>query len=366
MLNKILTGSLIFFSIIFSNHLCAQDFESQINEAVKPLLDGNKNLGIAVGVFDINAEYPRMFFYGRTNKEANIKPDENTVFEIGSITKTFTTTMLVMLERDGKIKINDPVQNYLPDGVTIHNFSSTEYIKVLHLATHTSGLPRLPDNLTLNPKMDNRDPYKNYGTTELYSFVNNYIPIREPGIRYEYSNVGMGLLGNLITKASGMTYDNMLHSYLLDSLGMASTGITLNSDMTKNLAKGYDEKGEPAGLWNMNALEGAGGIRSTLKDMLIYLAFQMGKTGKLSFKDGLTQMQKRRFETGMDNIYIGLGWHISETGNGKEVIWANGGTGGYRSFIAFIPELQSGVVVLTNQANDVDGVGMQILKYTNR
>lgn len=366
MFRKILTISLIFISLIFSQNMCAQDLESQINEAVKPLLDGNKNLGLAVGVFDVNGEYSRSFFYGRTNKEENIKPNENTVFEIGGLTNTFTTTMLVMLERDGKMKINDPVQNYLPDSVTIHNFTSKEIVKVLHLATNTSGLPRVPTNLATNPKMDAKDPYKNYNVNDLYYFVNNFILENEPGTRYVYSNLGMGLLGHLMTRASGMTYDNMLHTYLLDSLGMTSTGITLSPEMTKNLAKGYDNKGEPTGLWNMNSLEGAGGVRSTLKDMLAYLAFQMGKTDKLAFKDGLNLMQKRRFETGMDNIYAGLGWNISETGNGKQVIWIDGGTGGYRSFIAFIPELQSGVVVLSNQANDVDGVGMQILKYTNR
>ncbi len=366
MLRKLQIVLLFLFLTISSRSLSAQDLEAQINDAVKPLLDGNKNLGIAVGVFDINAEYPRMFFYGKTNKEENIKPNENTIFEIGSITKTFTTTMLVMLERDGKMKINDLVQVYLPDSVTIHNFTSIEHIKVLHLATHTSGLPRLPNNLMNNPKTDLRDPYKNYSVNDLYFFINNYILEREPGTRYEYSNLGMGLLGHLMTRASGMTYENLLHKYILDSLGMTQTGITLSPEMTKNLAKGYTEKGEPSGLWNMNVLEGAGAIRSNLKDMMTYLAFHMGKTDKLDFKDGLTLMQKRRFETGMDNIYIGMGWHISETGGGKQVIWHDGGTGGYRSFIAFLPELQSGVVVLTNQANDVAGVGMEILKYTNR
>jgi serine-type D-Ala-D-Ala carboxypeptidase/endopeptidase len=366
MLKKFLILLIVTAGVFNSYKTSSQDLESQVNEIVKPLLDGNKNLGIAVGVFDINAEYPRMFFYGRTNKEENIKPNENTIFEIGSITKTFTTTMLVMLERDGKMKINDLVQVYLPDSVTIHNFTSTEHIKVLHLATHTSGLPRLPGNLMLNPKTDPKDPYKNYTVNDLYYFINNYILEREPGTRYEYSNLGMGLLGHLMTRASGMTYENMLHKYILDSLGMTGTGITLTPEMQKNLAKGYTEKGEPSGLWNFNVLEGAGAIRSNLKDMLTYLAFQMGKTDKLDFKDGLALMQKRRFETGMDNIYIGMGWHISETGSGKQVIWHDGGTGGYRSFIAFIPELQSGVVVLSNQANNVDGVGMQILKYTNR
>lgn len=362
---KKLIAVLFVTGLLFPYFSFSQDMESKVNEVVKPLLDGNKNLGLAIGVFDINAEYPRMFFFGKTNKEDNKKPDENTVFEIGSITKTFTTTMLVMLERDGKIRVNDPVQNYLPDSVTIHNFTSSEIVKILHLATHTSGLPRLPDNL-FTAKTIAKDPYKNYTTSDLYFFVNNYILPREPGTRYEYSNLGVGLLGHLLTRASGMTYDQLLHKYIVDSLGMTMTGVAMNPDMQKNLAKGYDEKGEPSGSWNFDVLEGAGAIRSTLKDMMSYLAFQMGKTDKLNFKEGLQLMQKRRFETGMDNVYIGLGWHISETSGGKQVIWHDGGTGGYRSMIAFLPELQTGVVVLTNQANDVSGIAMEILRYTNR
>lgn len=365
MLKKIL--SIIIISAVFSPYyIYSQDLEAKINEVVKPLLDGKKNLGLAIGVFDIGSEYPRMFFYGKTNKEDNVKPDENTVFEIGSITKTFTTTMLVMLERDGKIKINEPVQTYLPDSVTIHNFSSNQPVKILHLATHTSGLPRLPGNLMLDAGTDPKDPYKNYHVNNLYSFVNTYILPNEPGTHYEYSNIGMGLLGHLLTRASGMTYEQLLHKYIVDSLGMTMTGVTMTPEMQKNLAKGYDEKGEPSGNWNFDVVEGAGAIRSNLKDMMSYMAFHMGKTEKLDFKDGLQLMQKRRFETGLDNIYIGLGWHISETSGGKQVIWHNGGTGGYRAMIAFMPELQTGVVVLTNQANDVDGIAMEILKYTNR
>ncbi len=368
MLRKIFPA-LIFTILIFSQSvspgLSSQELEAKVNEAVKPLLDGNKNLGIVVGVFEANT-YPKMYFFGKTNKEDNKLPDENTVFEIGSITKTFTATMLVMLEREGKMRINDPVQNYLPDSVTIHNFTSTEIVKVLHLATHTSGLPRLPGNLMTAPKVNTKDPYKNYTANDLYYFVNNYILEREPGTTYEYSNLGMGMLGHLMARASGTTYENMLHKYILDSLGMTQTAITLTPEMQKNLAKGYTEKGEPSGLWSFNVLEGAGAIRSNLKDMLTYLAFQMGKTDKLDFKEGLALMQKRRFETGMNNIYAGLGWSISETGAGNQVVFQSGATGGYKSFIAFIPELQTGVVVLSNQANDVDGVGMEILKYTSR
>ena len=115
-----------FLALLFTHFSFSQDLEAKLEEIVKPLLDGKKNLSIAIGLYDVNSETPRTFFYGKVSKEDSSKPNEYTVYEIGSITKTFTTTMLVMLERDGKMKINDPVQNYLPEGVTIHNFSRVE------------------------------------------------------------------------------------------------------------------------------------------------------------------------------------------------------------------------------------------------
>lgn len=360
------------FAILFTNISFSQDLESKLAEIVKPLLEGKKNMSIAIGLYDVNSETPRQFFFGKVSKDDSGKPNEYTVYEIGSITKTFTTTMLVMLERDGKLKINDPVQNYLPEGVTIHNFISTEPLKLLHLATQTSGLPRMPANLMMNEKTDPKNPYKNYGEQDLNIFINNYIPESEPGTNYLYSNLGMGLLGHLMTRASGKSYEELLHYYLVDSLGMTMTGTKLSPEMTKNLAKGYNEKGEPTSGWDFDALAGCGAIRSNISDMTKYLAFQMGKTDgehssyKLDFKEYLTLMQKRRFETNIPNTAIGMAWHISETMWDRTVIWHNGGTGGYRSFLGFIPETNTGIVVLSNQANDVDGVALEILKYLNR
>jgi len=356
----------ILTALLFTNITFSQDLEAKLNELIKPLLDGKKNMSMAVGLFDVNSETPRMFFFGKVSKEDPSKPNENTVYEIGSITKTFTTTMLVMLERDGKLKINDPVQNYLPEGTTIHNFSSTAPLKLYHLATQTSGLPRLPVNMVMNKDMDVNNPYKKYGEAELLNFANNYIPEYEPGTKYLYSNAGFGLLGYAMERASGKTYEELLKSYIADSLGMTMTSTIINTDMEKNLAKPYNEKGEPAFNWDFDVMEGAGAIKSNMSDMVKYLAFQMGKTEKMEYNEGLKLIQTRRFETDIPNTAIGLGWHISETMWDRTVIWHDGGTGGYRSFMGFIPETNTGVVVLSNQANDVTGTAMEILKYLNR
>lgn len=360
-----MSNKLLIFIIFLPVYIFTQDIETEVNSIVQPFIESNKNTGISVGFFEAGSDEPKMFFYGRVRKEDSVKPNENTVYEIGAITKTFTAAMLMMLAREGKMQITDPAQNYLPEMVTIHNFTSTEHIKLMHLVTHTSGLPRLPANFTA--KISNTDdPYKNYTSDDLNTYINNYILEREPGTRYEYSNLGFGLLGGLLTKASGLTYENMLKQYITDSLGMTSTGISLKGDMTKNIAKGYSEKGEPRGLWSAGIFEGAVGIKSTIKDMMKYLSFNMGKTEVLDFKESALVMQKRRFETNSPNIFIGMAWHISETSDGYQVIWHDGGTGGFTGFIAFMPEKNVGVVVLTNQASSVDEVGIKILKALNK
>lgn len=348
--------------VVVSSYTFSQGLDTIINGIAQPLVDGKKNLSISIGLFEAGADLPKTFFYGRTSKDDSLKPNENTTFEIGSVTMTFTATILMMLAREGKMQINDLVQNYLPDSVTIHNFTSTEHIKLMHLVTHTSGLPRLPSNLFADKKSDPRNPYAHYTLGDMYVFINNHILDYEPGTKYIFSNFGMGLLGHLMMRKTGKTYEELLHYYILDSLGMNGTGIKLTPEMNKNLAKGYTEKGEPAQLWDFGVLEGAGAVLSNMKDMLKYLAFHMGKTDAMDFKESAKIMQKRRFETDMANVYIGMAWQISETSDGRQVIWNSGGTGGYMSFIAFMPETGTGVVVLTNQASSIDEVGIKVLK----
>jgi CubicO group peptidase (beta-lactamase class C family) len=352
----------ILLSII---NIYSQGLESEIESLVKPLIDSKKNKSIAIGVYDIDSQTPRYFFYGSISSENPNKPNENTVFEIGSITKTFTAALLLMMERDGKIKVNDLVQNYLPKDVTLHQFSSNTQMKISHLVTHTSGLPRLPNNL-FNAKAELKNPYKNYSAQDLYYFLNNYIPEYEPGTKFLYSNLGFGLLGHILTLSSAKTYNELLKYYITDSLGMSMTSVNISDEMKKNLAPGYNEKQEPAVNWDFDVMEGAGAIKSNISDMMKYLAFQLGRNDELDFKEGLKLMHTRRFETEIPNTAIGISWFISETGGDRTVIWHNGKTQGYASFIGFIPETNCGVAVLSNQANDVDNIGLGILKYINR
>ena len=142
---------------------------------------------------------------------------------------------------------------------------------------------------------------------------------------------------------------------------MTMTSTKMNAEMQKNLAKAYNEKGEPTLNWDFDALAGCGAVKSTLSDMTKWLAFQMGKTDKLEFKEYLKMMQTRRFETDVQNTAIGMGWHISETMWDRTIIWHNGGTGGYRSWAAFVPGRDVRVVVLATDARPADRLGQDLV-----
>ncbi|MBC5809797.1 MAG: serine hydrolase, partial [Candidatus Eremiobacteraeota bacterium] len=212
---------------------------------------------------------------GSTGGSASL--DADTVFEIGSITKTFTATVLADMVRRGEVALDDPIEKYLPAGSTGPTFNGA-HVTLLDLATQSSGLPRMPTNFA----PANRDnPYVDYAQPQLYGFLGSYQLTRAPGSKYEYSNVGFGLLGQLLANRVKTTYEALVQARLLAILAMTSTGITLSPAMREHLAPGRDVDGNPAGNWDLGALAGAGAIRSSMRDMLKYLAANMNGSGPI-------------------------------------------------------------------------------------
>jgi CubicO group peptidase (beta-lactamase class C family) len=257
------------------------------------------------------------------------------VFEIGSITKVFTSTLLAQMATEGKIilssKINDHTGVPLKDNVAI---------SFQQLANHTSGFPRLPSNL-LFFAVDPKNPYKDYDEKKLNEFLTNELKLsQDPGKKYEYSNVGAGLLGHLLTKVSGKSYEELLQDRIFTKLGMLNS-TTLRSKVQNKLVKGLNAQGEEAPNWDLNVLMGAGGILSTSEDL--------SKFAQAQFDESNESMKLTRLKTFDINndLSIGLGWHISKR-EGREIHWHNGGTGGYRSALALNVLQKNAVIVLSN------------------
>lgn len=311
--------------------------------------------GIVVGVIEPAGR--RVVAYGTLAKDDPRPIDGDTVFEIGSATKVFTSLLLADMARRGEVSLSDPVAKYLPSSVTVPQRGGRQ-ITLADLATHTSGLPRLPSNLA--PK-NPADPYADYTVEQLYAFLSTVQLTRDIGSKYEYSNLGAGLLGHVLALRAKTDYATLVRTRILDPLGMKNTAVTLTPAMAKRLAHGHDAAGEPVSGWSLPTLAGAGALHSTASDLLRFLAANLGYT-ESPLAPAMRSMLAERRDTGVAGLQIALAWHVFVR-NGREIVWHNGGTGGYRSWMGFDPKTRTGVVVLTNVSTQTGGddIGLHLL-----
>src|SRR5438105_3112112 len=277
-------------------------------------------------------------------------PNGDTVYEIGSITKTFTATLLAQEILSSRVSLDTPVSKLLPD-FTLPSRDGKQ-ITLGEIATQHSGLPRLPSNLL--PK-DSANPYADYDTAKLKAFLADYKLPRDPGASYEYSNLAFGLLGYAVAQSNHTTYGELMARQIFAPLGMSMSGTSFTDAMRAHLARGHDESGKPTSNWDLDALVGAGAIRSTANDMLRYLKANMGRR-HTPLEAAMKFAQQPRADVGK-GMRIGLAWMTSDKG----IIWHNGGTGGYRSFMGFTADGRHGVVILTNTAAEPDDLGFAVL-----
>jgi CubicO group peptidase (beta-lactamase class C family) len=314
--------------------------------------------GVAAVVGVVDAEGRRFVGFGPRVKGDPGQVDADTVFEIGSMTKVFTGLLLAEAVRRGEVALDEPIQRLLPASVHAPERDGRA-ITLLDLATHTSGLPRLPSNL--KPK-DPLNPYADYTVEDLYAFLNGYRLTREPGSQYEYSNLGGGLLGQLLARRAGVNYETLARTRITAPLGMRSTAITLSPALQARMAQGYNARLEPTPNWDIPALAGAGGLRSTAADIATFLAAELGFEAT-PLKPAMDAQLVPRRPGPAPNTQTALAWLVTTTSSGRQIVWHNGGTGGFRTFMGFDPAARVGVVVLTNAATarGGDDIGFHLL-----
>jgi CubicO group peptidase (beta-lactamase class C family) len=272
-------------------------------------------------------------------------PDGETLFEIGSVTKTFTATLLAEAVTRGEVTLDEPVQRLLP-GFAVPKRGDRE-ITLLDIAEHRSGLPRIPGDLHAK---DAANPYADFGPAALKEFLAGYTLPRDPGADYEYSNLAVGMLGYALAESRHTSYDDLVAERLLKPLGMTSTGVGLR----KGLAAGFDADGHPVRPWDFNALAGAGGLISNAADMLRYVEAYMRHDAAMDLAKS-----PRQLVTGDQSI--GLVWMTVTLHDGRSLTWHNGLTGGYASFVGFTSDGKQGLVILTNRARSIDDLGFAAL-----
>ncbi|MCX6907038.1 MAG: serine hydrolase [Verrucomicrobia bacterium] len=327
--------------------------DSEIKAILRERIEvAKKAVAIVVGLVDERGT--RVVSYGRFERDSGREVDGNTVFEIGSATKAFTGVLLQDMVERGKMKLDDPVAKYLPKSVHMPTRGGKE-ITLLDLATHTSALPRMPDNFT--PK-DPHNPYADFTISQLYACLSGCKLTRDIGTKYEYSNLGMGLLGHVIALKAGKSYEALVVERICRPLKMDSTRIKLDAKLKARLAPGHTETGEPQANWDLPTLTGAGALRSTVNDLLKFLSANLG-LNESRLTPTLRKSHAIRFRGAAPDLDMALGWHVYHKFGG-EIIWHNGQTGGYHSFIGFEPNKRRGIAILSNCANSIDDIAQHL------
>jgi D-alanyl-D-alanine-carboxypeptidase/D-alanyl-D-alanine-endopeptidase len=296
------------------------------------------SVGMVVGITEANSH--RFVAHGCRDTCGGGPVNEKTLFEIGSITKLFTALLLSDMVNRGEVRLDEPVAELLPAGTRVP-VRNGRAITLRDLASHYSGLPRVPTNLGREDHPG--DPYAGYTAEKLYQFLATYELIRTPGDSFEYSNLGGGLLGYaLVLRAGASGYESLIRARILDPLRMDDTVIAIPSRLTANVASGHDDSLDPVSDWNFDVLAGAGAFRSNLSDLLRFMDAVCDQDSPISSMIGplVTPRDQGGLELGPPHP------------DGGVAISHAGGTGGFRSFVRCIPQWKRGVAVLSNACID--------------
>lgn len=328
------------------------------DDAIRALLNermATNGVGIVVGI--VGPEGRRLVVHGRSGAPDQRPLDGDTIFQVGSVTKLFTTLLLADMALKGEVRLDDPASKYLPRGATMPQ--SSPPITLADLATHMSGLPAMPTNFDLSAS----DPVEAYSPADLDVFLASYFPRRLPGEGYEYSNLGVALLGRLLAYRAGLQYEQLLRERILLPLGMTSSSISLTPEQSRRLAPGHDRYLHPVHTSEMRTLQGSGSLRSSANDLLTFLEACLGHR-KNPLTEALTYQRdavRRPFSGGVQM----LGWS-ERTSQGTVVVGHDGGKEGYRSAVLFNPATRVGVVILANARTDDTPIALAAHLLTGR
>jgi CubicO group peptidase (beta-lactamase class C family) len=298
--------------------------------------------------------------YGVKKFEDKISPDENhrNLYEIGSITKVFTSTVLTSLVLDNEIGLNEEINSYFD-----FQFKDGRKLTFESLSNHTSGLPRLPENLDLSIPSIDENPYKEYGKKELEVYLRDLMDIKNEDLgTFEYSNLGVGLLGYTLGLSQQTSFQNLLQTKVFDKFGM-NQSYTSSMNLGERLVKGLDYDGYQVNNWDFDVLFGGGGIISSTDDLA---KFALAQFNPKNLELALTRQPTHQLN---ENFAIGLGWHIELSKNQNNLYWHNGGTGGYSSCMVLNVDKKQGVIVLSNVSGineTIDELSFELLKVLKK
>lgn len=309
--------------------------------------------GIAVAI--VSPDGVRTYFHGTSGRPERATIDEHTLFETGSLTKTFTAALLLDMVDRGELRLDTPLRSLLPPDVRLGR-ELPRPIVLQDLATHRSGLPGMPNGKAYRKSLlsDLDNPVAAYRPEHLWAWFNER-NIKGVGQRFEYSNLGFGTLGLALARRLDMSYPEALRTRILQPLGLKDTYIGVPAEAQSRQAQPHNRKGKPVPAVDMPAFEGAGAIRSTLSDMILWLDANMKHRAPITL-----QLHAPLAEADNKNLQVALSWVVSNK-EGRTIVWHNGSTNGSSSFMGFIPATSEGVIVLANSVVLPDELAVRLL-----
>jgi CubicO group peptidase (beta-lactamase class C family) len=348
------------FAAIPHNNPLQTDIDSTVHVLADTFFKKATAPGLVIGIIH---EGERHFYqYGYADKASQRPFTTNTLLEAGSITKTFVANLLFQLQKQGYVNSHDAITKYLPDSVSKEQLD-LQKITLAQLANHTSGLPRLPDNIDKVPGFAMEQPYQHYAPEHLYAYLQK-AGIKKAG-SYDYSNLGFGLLGTLLANNRNASLGELMQEYIFKPLQMTNSSFN-GANGGKDSATGY-LNGKPTPYWRFNALAGAGAVKTTVADMLTYLQAHLLPTGDITFDNTVKTITQKTAAAG-PKVDIGYGWHIFNNLK-NPLYWHNGGTYAFSTFAAFDPKTQSACFLAANAFNNnkgLDKMGVDLSIYLSQ
>ena len=359
---------LLVFLVQFSTLAFSQiaEMPTRVDElATEYFGEGKPVVGGVIGIVDGKTCYAKG--NGQVSLDDPAVPDIDTVYEIASLSKTFTGILLGEMVARGELALDDVLDKFVPVGIQVPCYEG-QTVTLRQLSTHSSGIPRLPPDFWEVAAPEPNNPYKFYTSEKIERFLDTYQLTVAPDARYEYSNLGASVLGYVMARKTGKTYEQLVQERICRPLGMANTAVEFTDAMREKLAPPYDEKKQPASNWDLPGFAAGGGLRSSIRDML---AFAQASAGVFeAFPEltanpghpliaGIKTSRVQHYEDPATHQRMGLGWHISASGE----LTHNGQTGGYHSYIIVSPKSHRAIVLLTNTAvGDPDRLGQALWK----
>ncbi|WP_089603990.1 serine hydrolase domain-containing protein [Acinetobacter piscicola] len=354
----IVLSSIIYFKYKIDHIADRKNLEASIDVEVEKAMRGGQFQSIVVGVYKNKRTFIKG--YGTVAKESQLSPDATTIFQIGSISKLFTASLLQTLCDQGAVSMDDTLEELIGDQIPLS--SNAKNVTLKQLVTHTSGFPSIPKSLErkVQQQVDKEnlllDPYSHLHSKDIFGYLATTEDKRKSG-QFEYSNYGMGLLGHVLELVTGKDYESLVKEMVLTPIGMDATVIPPTYQTQEKLAQGYTSQGNITPVWTFPVLAGAGGFYSNADDMLKFIQANLEEKGASS--KVFEEMRKTQASGN-----TGIGWmqptFLDRFFGNRNIVWHNGMVGGYATYLSIDAETNTGVIVLTNQANSVDMLGMML------